>query len=289
MRVEVNIRRANGQDSPAVMDLTSTIWGGEDYIPYVWNDWLQDPLGALLVAEQDGKVLGLAKLTVLSPRDWWMEGLRVHPEYEGHGIAAQLHDFQLAYWLEHGAGSTIRLTTHNQRFAVHHLCERSGFTRVAEISSFSAPAEAQGEANWQALAVEDTPRALQAFERSPVQAFNAGMVNWFWRWAPPSVEQIEAAAQRGGLFAIEDDFLLVLPEPEENYLGLQSIACALDDLPQRLAGLRRMAAAMGCERAGWSIALGTPLVERLEGAGFIRSWNDSLYLYARPHPSLPES
>jgi ribosomal protein S18 acetylase RimI-like enzyme len=79
-------------DTPEVMELTRTIWDGEDYVPHVWWEWFLDPRGLLAVAEYGGMVVGLGKLTQLSERDWWMEGLRVHPDFERRGIASHLND-----------------------------------------------------------------------------------------------------------------------------------------------------------------------------------------------------
>ena len=65
------------KDTPDVLELTRWIWGGHDYIHLVWADWLKDTEGLLTVAEYGGHVVGLYKLTRLSPSEWWLEGLRV--------------------------------------------------------------------------------------------------------------------------------------------------------------------------------------------------------------------
>ena len=89
-------------DTPGMLKLTSQIWEGEDYVPKVWHEWLFDPDGLLCVAELQGKVVGIGKLTRLSERDWWLEGLRVHPQYEGQRIASRIHSYLLEIWQKIG-------------------------------------------------------------------------------------------------------------------------------------------------------------------------------------------
>ena len=83
-------------DTSAVLAMSSLIWEGEDYLHYVWQDWLNDREGLLLVAEYAGKIVGTAKLTRLAEHSWWLEGMRVHPEYEGHGFATHIFEFTRA-------------------------------------------------------------------------------------------------------------------------------------------------------------------------------------------------
>src|SRR5512133_3688147 len=70
-RLFVTCRTARASDTDDVMELTSTIWDGGDYVPQVWAEWLLDQHGRLVVAEYEGKVVGLGKLTRLSDQDWW--------------------------------------------------------------------------------------------------------------------------------------------------------------------------------------------------------------------------
>lgn len=98
-------RPALPKDTPDVIELTRTIWEGEDYVPSVWPTWLADPCGLLAVGEYGPRVVGLVKLTCLGQGEWWLEGLRVHPAYEGRGFASHLHDYVLDYWIRNGASS----------------------------------------------------------------------------------------------------------------------------------------------------------------------------------------
>ena len=80
-------------------------------------------------------VVGIAKVSPVFPGQWWLHGLRVDPDHQGLKIGSHLHDYSNAWWLRHGDG-VIRLLTSTQRVQVHHLCERTGYTRVGEIAQY---------------------------------------------------------------------------------------------------------------------------------------------------------
>ena len=89
-RLSVHIRRARESDTADMLEVTRQIWEGHDYVPLEWPAWLADSEGALLVAEYNGRVIALGKLSRLADEDWWMQGMRVHPDFEGHGVASQI-------------------------------------------------------------------------------------------------------------------------------------------------------------------------------------------------------
>ena len=132
---QVVCRPALPLDFPGMLELTSQIWEGDDYVPKVWQAWLIDPEGLLAVAEFKGKVVGLGKLTKLSQQDWWLEGLRVHPQFEGRGVASRIHKYLLDTWEKIGSG-TIRFATVSTREPVKHLAQVNGFHLAGEYSTF---------------------------------------------------------------------------------------------------------------------------------------------------------
>jgi len=218
-------RPARTSDTGDVLELTRTIWDGHDYVPDAWDGWLADPQGLLAVAEYQGRVLGLGKLTRLSDDDWWLEGLRVHPEYQGRGVASQLNDYLLAHWLRTGKGA-LRLATSSERVQVHHMCQRNRFTKVAEFTWYAAPSLIDwgqlttsqsltpetsldpagyldisnstapvGELPapvgkipdniFRALLSQEIPQAVAFAQQSPSLALSNGLMGLFWRWASP--------------------------------------------------------------------------------------------------------
>jgi len=286
-------RPALPKDTADVMELTRTIWDGNDYVPQVWEKWLADPDGLLAIAEYGEKVVGLAKLTRLEAQEWWLEGLRVHPEFEGRGIASHLNDYLLAYWEQHCQG-VIRLATGSHRLKVHHLCERNGFQRVAEFAPFSAPIMEPFSPDEQVtifrpLQETEIQEALKFIQPNPLTGRAAGLMNLGWQWAQPSARFLLQTIQRdrawwwrgktGLLLVAEDDEDQQTPIPV-----IQLIACPFEKLGGFLLDYQRLMAFLGYTKTSWVAPLSAELQETLSAAGFYRDWELSIYIYEKTHP-----
>lgn len=282
-------RPALPKDTPDVMELTHRIWEGEDYVPEVWADWLADPEGLLAVAEYSGRVAGLGKLTRLSADEWWMEGLRVHPDFEGRGIASHLNDYVLDYWRRNGSG-VIRLATGSYNEPVHHMCQRSDFHKVAEYTSYiaaplpSRPTEA-GKA-FSPLSHTDVRKAADMARESPVVALSFGFMDLGWKWGIPKAEYLSRAVEnqrawwwregRGLLVTREDE-----SEDDERIPAIELLACPLEDLTEYLQDFRRWASALGYAEVRWFAPVRSEMEAILENTGFQRKWEDSLFIYEK--------
>jgi len=287
-RISVMIRPARNADTPQVMELTSHIWDGDDYVPYVWSEWLSDPQGLLVVAEHQDQILGLGKLTRLSEEDWWLEGLRVHPEFEGRGIASQLHEYLFETWKEIGSG-TVRLGTASFRLTVHHLCEKFGFRKVSECTPFAAQAleEPSARYNFLLLQPEEALEATNFTLKSPSLILSSGLVDLGWQWAPPREVYLSRMIkeqkawwwrERRGLLALRED-----KDPgKETTLMIQFIACHLEDIVELLQDFRNITTVLGYKRAGWMAPLSADLLPLLQTASFERDWDASIFLFSNP-------
>ena len=325
-RLPVDCRPARQSDTADVLELTRTIWDGHDYVPEAWTGWMGDPQGLLAVAEYQGRVLGLGKLTRLSSDDWWLEGLRVHPEYQGRGVASQLNDYLLAHWLQIGNGA-LRLATSSERVQVHHMCQRNRFIKVADFTWYVAPrlddwgqnsgakgpiqASSQEAASYvdlpksiktedgsnasnlsipdrifRLLGLQEIPQAVTFARQSPSLQLSNGLMDLFWRWAPPrdvffvpEVERQRAWWWRGkqGLLITGDD-----EDDEGNPTAIiKLLVCSMEDIPDILEDFRRLAAVLGFPKAGWLAPLHPQVLPLLESAGFQRDWENSLYLFEK--------
>jgi GNAT superfamily N-acetyltransferase len=161
------IRPARPEDKPAAMAVSAQVWGGEDYVPYVWDRWLADPEGRLSVATLRGKLAGFAKLTLRGPGEWWLEGMRVDPHYRGRGIARLLHDAHIALAAAHGPG-TIRLSTGGDNLVMHHIAGTSGFRKIGQYAHLLAPALTRAEAA--SARASGTLLALDTFRQADLPA-----------------------------------------------------------------------------------------------------------------------
>ncbi|HJW90666.1 MAG TPA: GNAT family N-acetyltransferase [Anaerolineales bacterium] len=280
-------RPALPKDTPDVMELTSTIWGGEDYVPQVWEDWLEDPHGLLAVAEYGGRVVGLSKLTRLAEGQWWLEGLRVHPQYEGRGIASRLHNYLVDHWLTNFSGA-LRLATASFRKPVQHLSERSGFKRVADLSSYRAAALAETTIAFTPVRESELEQATLLAQGSPLAALTASLMNADFHWSELSAGSFIAfiIKQRALWWRGQGGLLLLSEEEDDGVLWLMvgAAACELESLPEMLMDYRRLAGSLGHPYAAWMIPPEPALRQPLEAAGFTPNWDFSIYIYEKRHP-----
>jgi GNAT superfamily N-acetyltransferase len=293
-------RPALPKDTPEVLELTRQIWEGEDYVPHVWAEWLADPDGLLVVAEYGGRVAGLGKLTRLAAGEWWLEGLRVHPDLEGRGIASRLHGYLVGYW-ERSLGGVIRLATASFRAPVQHLSERSGFHKVGEYTIYTAPAigSSPGEdsgPDFQPLIPDEAAEALDFIRNFHDQTGGARLMDLGWQWSSPSLPLVEAAIQRGqawwwrNVLPNNPRALLLANEDREEQdeslsLRVELLACPAEDLAACLQDFRVLAGNFGYAQATWLAPIDPTLALALDSAGFPRVWDASLYIYEKTHPA----
>ena len=280
-------RPALQKDTDEMLELCSHIWEGGDYIPHVWQDWLADPDGLLGVAEMGGRVVGIFKLTKFQEQEWYMEGLRVHPDVQGRGVAAHIHNFVMDTWHRMGSG-VIRLVTGSYNEKVHQMCTRSGFTRIGEFIPQRAPSLPEDTHAFAALSMEDAPRAMQIVLASPAHALSWGLINLGWVYADPQLKHIHETILKGHAWWWRDGagFLSIWEDDDDDERNphIQLVACDVSSLPDLLLDYRRLAHHLGYQSSGWVAPNQPEVLAALDKAGFSRSWDISLYIFELHSP-----
>ena len=135
---DIEMRPARPEDREAVLAFCVNTWDWGDYIEYVWDEWLDDPKGMLVVAIVDGQVAGVAHFQMLTPSEAWFEGMRVDPAYRNHGLARAINDFMSAEAIKRGA-NIARLITESTNTASIRSVERGNFMhRIASYAPHKA-------------------------------------------------------------------------------------------------------------------------------------------------------
>ena len=140
---QIDVRPARPEDRGAVLAFCADTWEYGDYISHVWDAWLRDERGTLLVAVVDDRPAGIVHVRMLSADEAWLEGIRVDPAVRRQGIGRVLTSRALAAAHERGATVTRLLTGHDN-VASQQLVARFGFTRVAEVVRYQALALTAG-------------------------------------------------------------------------------------------------------------------------------------------------
>lgn len=139
----LTFRAAQHDDQAAIEKLTRDIWDGGDYLPRVWHEWVEKSGNLLQVGMLDGQIVVVGRVSQLAPGEWWMEGMRVHPQYQGRGLATRLHNHLLALALRQRPLRSLGLTTYIEEAKIIHLAEQSGMTPRGRYRYFrAAPREA---------------------------------------------------------------------------------------------------------------------------------------------------
>jgi GNAT superfamily N-acetyltransferase len=117
------------------MSFIKDIWGGHDYIPHVWDEWLKDEHGKMFVVEVEGKPVGMNRVRFLEDGSAWFEGARVHPDFRGKGLASMLGESSMKFAKEKGVG-IFRLTSGSHNRVARRQIERIRFSEVSKFSVY---------------------------------------------------------------------------------------------------------------------------------------------------------
>lgn len=133
------LRKVTPSDLKDILEISRHVWEGQDYLPKVIEKWLKDPNSYTYGIEVDGHLVSLDNLRLIEDgRTGWLEGLRVHPDYRGRGLAKKLteHMMREAQRLK---VQRMRYTTGTDNTASLKLAERGGFVQLLEMGVFWHP------------------------------------------------------------------------------------------------------------------------------------------------------
>ena len=130
------IRKVLPPDREDILEISSKIWGGHDYLPSVIDEWLTDPKCHTYGVETDGRIVAVGNLRLVDRgKTGWMEGLRVHVDYRRKGYA----DMLTRHFLSLGENlkvKRLRYTTGGNNRASIKLAKMAGFNRLFKMSVF---------------------------------------------------------------------------------------------------------------------------------------------------------
>jgi len=133
----IEIRSARVEDREAVLAFCTQTWNWGDYVEYVWDQWLHNPKGQLLVAIADDKAVGVANMQMLDSTNAWLEGFRVDPAYRRQGIARALSENALLEAMRRGA-THARLMVESTNEASIQLFESMHMRQVGSFMLYDA-------------------------------------------------------------------------------------------------------------------------------------------------------
>jgi GNAT superfamily N-acetyltransferase len=209
----LHIRPAHPADRDAVVAMVATVWGGDDYVPYVWDEWLTDPAGPLLVGELAGRPVAIAKLTEIAPGEDWFGGLRVDPQMRGRGFARAMLRRCAEVSRQRGAHA-LRYLTDEDNPTMHRMGDELGFRLAYAPAWYRAPARA-GVSGAIAVPPERLAQLRADLARSPLLARTARLYSYEWYVFELTEARLREHLARGEVLALPDEDAWAIAIPRE--------------------------------------------------------------------------
>ncbi len=283
------VRPAQPADREPVLGFCEHTWAEHgDYIADVWDEWIGEQEGHFLVGELFGNPVAIGKITVLSPGEVWLEGMRIAPNVRRKGIATAFMREQQPF-LAQTHPRVIRLATSSNNVAIHHLMGKRGYRHVATFEHIHAPATgSETTPALQPLSPADAPSIAEILDRSNSFASAHHLYAQGWRWAELHREQLDAHLQDGEVAGLRHDdgtvaAFAILPHSLEEasriWMGLTD---GEPDAVVRLArALRRLAAATPEQEVAGFVPANSICSVALGQAGYQREKNMSFWIFER--------
>ena len=273
----LTLRPMRPADSERVMEISRDIWDGHDYIPSVFDDWLEDAGAAFQAAEVEGVVVGLQRLRPYAPGLIWYEGLRVASTHRRQGIAREMLESAIAEAKEQGFRE-MRLATGNPGAAT--LFESKGFRRLVDARWWKGKRVEGGEP----ARMPDPAEARKlwpAVEKSPgIELYN-GVTTDFNGAFDLDAGELERKAKIGMLRVGPGGRAVVgLREPWGENLAVDFVAGRGGALRELLMALRFEADADGLDHVTIALPRGHPAALDLTASGYdLANDEDTSYVY----------
>jgi GNAT superfamily N-acetyltransferase len=278
------IRPAQPGDRPAMERICAHTWDCGDYIPEVWDDWLDDEGGTLVVGELDGQVVALSRIAYQPGGQIWLEAMRVDPEFRRRGIAARFLDHHITHARQRGA-RVVRLGTGGNNKATQILTGRAGMECIGTYVLWHALP--QPGASRVMFLTPDHHEQVRAFLRaSPVLAHTHGLYGVDWVWQELIDERLAQFLEGGQVaahFAPGGDLAALawfVPEPGAEVLWV-GFADGDSAAVTALAGASRVRAAqLGAEKVQVMLPDLPWLRDAFHAAGFgSGDWEGELWIF----------
>jgi GNAT superfamily N-acetyltransferase len=274
--VGFEVRAARPSDREPLMSFIKDVWGGHDYIPGVWDEWIRDRKNRMFVVEADGVPVGMNRVRFLEDGAAWFEGVRVHPAFRGRGLATMLGKNSMKVAKEKGI-RVFRLTSGSRNRTAHRQISRIRFKELARFSIYAPPKASSREATAQLVRPGQFREVLGAVNGSAEYRLGHGAFwhNWGAASLTPQVLRnlIEEGAvwSLGGAVAVSraggegeetwKEVGFVGGEPTDAVSLVKSLLCRLEDASRRWAFVPQR----------------SPIIHALRGAGFRREFSNILF------------
>ncbi len=179
----LKLKRVEKSDEKEVLELCKKIWEGHDYIPKVFDEWIEDNGFYKGIAE--GRIVAVDKYTRIERDVIWLEGLRVHPDYQGRGYGKEMVEKFLELIEKKEDFSYLRFMTGATNEKMIKMAGEFGFELYLELHSLAVSEEvvekgSKGRFKNRTQLVKSVDRVLNFVKNSEEFVHNKGLFikNW---------------------------------------------------------------------------------------------------------------
>lgn len=278
--MSIVVRRAKASDKAPLMDFIRKVWGGHDYIPFVWDEWLADRKSVLDVLEIDGKQIGMGRLRFLDDGVGWLEGARIHPNFRGRGLASVLGQELMNVGLEKGV-TAFRLASNSRNAAAHRQVAKIGFKEKSRVSVYEPRSGTRFRAQRDVRqAKERELPEIEMMVRDSKEYRIGGGVYWDGFTATGLGPKVLASLVREGSVFRSDGAIAVARVRSEGGSGWRQV-CFIAGRPDGAVKLvKHVFGKKEGVRTNWKLAFvpqGSPLIATIREMGLRRSWSLVLF------------
>ncbi len=233
------IRDARPDDREAVFRFAEKTWDWGDYVPQVWDAWLSEANGRLLVGTLGRKPVALCHVVMAGPGEGWLEGLRVDPGRRRSGIATSMLRRCLRCALDLGA-RVGRFITSSLNTPMHELAPRLGFNRGAVFTPYEAEATPGGNVEIIRPGREYLARTSAFLRGSPALDTSSGLYSTGWRFHTFSEDELARRLERGQVRVTgSPERITAMAVVEPGFQGQELAIPFVDGRPDALEALAR--------------------------------------------------
>lgn len=278
--MEVKVRPARPSDKEPLMSFIRNVWGGHDYIPHVWDEWIRDDSARMFVLEADGRPVAMNRVRFLEDGTAWFEGVRVHPDFRGRGLATILGENSMR--LATGKGiSLFRLTSNSRNRSSHRQVGRMGFREVARFSVYepSARKKLVRSPGVRKATTADVDEVIRVMRASEEWELGRGVIWDSFTAISLTPEVVTRLAREESILLLDGAVAIARPGKEGKEVWSQ-VSFVGGDPSSSLKLVEHIFSST--ERVDWKIAYipqGSALIRSLRLGGFRRAF--SLVLFER--------
>lgn len=197
-------RRVAQADKERVLEISSKIWEGNDFIEYVFDEWVKDTEGEFTLGEKDGAIVGFAKYTKHNDSEAWFEGIRVDEKYAGQGFGKAITQYFISR-AKAEAVEYIRLSAYVGSKESIKIVESLGFKKDGYFTTGSKELdtlERDAAASKTVINIMSTATAWDLITRGNAYYMSNGYIGFGWTFRKATYELVDSLVKDKRVYGV---------------------------------------------------------------------------------------